>query len=122
MRATGGYTRSNEERERERERETKGAATTHSASVSPFESRGRVIREYVTASQFVFITCTDFQARRANIRFRKGGKMEFVHTLNGSGLAVGRTMVAIMENFQKENGFEVPKALRDYMRTDFVEF
>ncbi len=66
--------------------------------------------------------CTDFQARRANIRFRKGGKVEFVHTLNGSGLAVGRTMIAIMENFQKENGFEVPQALRDYMRTDFVEF
>jgi seryl-tRNA synthetase len=66
--------------------------------------------------------CTDFQARRANIRFRRAGKMEFVHTLNGSGLAVGRTMIAIMENFQDENGFSVPKALRDYMRCDRVEF
>ncbi|MFA6328580.1 MAG: serine--tRNA ligase [Candidatus Micrarchaeia archaeon] len=66
--------------------------------------------------------CTDFQARRANIRFRRAGKPEFVHTLNGSGLAVGRTMIAIMENYQDENGFEVPKALRDYMRCDRVEF
>jgi seryl-tRNA synthetase len=66
--------------------------------------------------------CTDFQARRANIRFRRQGKMEFVHTLNGSGMAVGRTMIAIMENFQDENGFTVPKALRDYMRCDRVEF
>ncbi|VVC02211.1 Serine--tRNA ligase [uncultured archaeon] len=66
--------------------------------------------------------CTDFQARRASIRFRRQGKMEFVHTLNGSGLAVGRTMIAIMENFQDENGFTVPKALRDYMRCERVEF
>ncbi len=66
--------------------------------------------------------CTDFQARRANIRFRRQGKMEFVHTLNGSGIAVGRAMIAIMENYQDENGFIVPKALRDYMRCDRVEF
>jgi len=66
--------------------------------------------------------CTDFQARRANIRFWRSGKPEFVHTLNGSGLAVGRTMIAIMENYQDETGFTVPKALRDYMRCDRVEF
>lgn len=66
--------------------------------------------------------CTDFQARRANIRFRRQGKMEFAHTLNGSGIAVGRAMIAIMENFQDESGFTVPKALRDYMRCDRVEF
>jgi seryl-tRNA synthetase len=66
--------------------------------------------------------CTDFQARRANIRFWRAGKPEFVHTLNGSGLAVGRTMIAIMENYQDENGFIVPKALRDYMRCDRVDF
>ena len=60
----------------------------------------------------------DFQARRANIRFRRaGGKPEFVHTLNGSGLAVGRTSAAIMENFQQKDGsIVVPKALRKYMR------
>ncbi len=60
----------------------------------------------------------DFQARRANIRFRRRGKKgtEFVHTLNGSGLAVGRTVVAILENYQQEDGSVlVPEALRPYM-------
>ena len=66
--------------------------------------------------------CTDFQARRASIRFRRDGKTEFVHTLNGSGIAVGRTMIAIMENYQDENGFSIPAPLRDYMRCDRVEF
>ncbi len=62
--------------------------------------------------------CTDFQARRANIRFRRKGKKgsEFVHTLNGSGLAVGRTVVAILENYQQEDGSVIiPEALRPYM-------
>ncbi len=62
--------------------------------------------------------CEDFQARRANLRFRPagGGKPEFVHTLNGSGLAVGRTLVAILENGQQEDGSVVlPKALQPYM-------
>ena len=59
----------------------------------------------------------DFQARRANIRYRrKDGKVEFVHTLNGSGLALPRTLVAIMENYQQEDGsIKVPAALRTYM-------
>lgn len=60
----------------------------------------------------------DFQARRANIRFKPtaGGKPQFVHTLNGSGLAVGRTLIAIMENYQQEDGtIVIPKALHDYM-------
>ena len=60
----------------------------------------------------------DFQARRAGIRFRReaGSKPEFVHTLNGSGLAVGRTVAAILENFQQEDGSVViPDALRSYM-------
>jgi seryl-tRNA synthetase len=59
-----------------------------------------------------------FQARRANIKFRAGGtgKAEFVHTLNGSGLAVGRTLVAILENYQQKDGSVViPPALRPYM-------
>ncbi|MGH9442390.1 MAG: serine--tRNA ligase [Thermoanaerobaculia bacterium] len=59
----------------------------------------------------------DFQARRANIRYRPApdAKPEFVHTLNGSGLAVGRTLVAILENYQREDGtVEVPEALRPY--------
>ena len=62
--------------------------------------------------------CGDFQARRMDARFRpKGGKdLEFVHTLNGSGLAVGRTMVALLENYQQANGdITIPEALRPYM-------
>lgn len=65
----------------------------------------------------------DFQARRANIRFRreKGMKPEFVHTLNGSGLAVGRTVAAILENYQQEDGLvEIPEALRKYTGFDVI--
>ena len=59
----------------------------------------------------------DYQARRANIRFRRaGGKPEFVHTLNGSGLAIGRTTAAVLENYQQADGsVVVPEALRRYM-------
>ncbi len=69
-------------------------------------------REISSCSNF-----EDFQARRANIRFRSaGGKPQFVHTLNGSGLAVGRTLVAILENYQREDGsVAIPQALRNYM-------
>ncbi len=62
--------------------------------------------------------CADFQARRAQIRFRRAGgaKPEFVHTLNGSGLAIGRTWIAILENFQQEDGSVlIPEALQPYM-------
>jgi seryl-tRNA synthetase len=61
--------------------------------------------------------CGDFQARRMNARYRsKDGKPEYVHTLNGSGLAVGRTLVAILENYQNADGsINVPKALVSYM-------
>ena len=62
--------------------------------------------------------CEDFQARRANIRFRRepNSKLEFVHTLNGSGLALGRTVGAILESYQQEDGTVViPEALRPYM-------
>jgi len=72
-----------------------------------------VYREISSCSNF-----EDFQARRANIRFRRepGAKPEFVHTLNGSGLAVGRTVAAILENCQQEDGSVlIPKALRPYM-------
>lgn len=58
----------------------------------------------------------EFQARRAKIRFKDGDKNSFVHTLNGSSLAVGRTLVAIMENFQNEDGsITIPKALEPYL-------
>jgi seryl-tRNA synthetase len=63
-----------------------------------------------------------FQARRAQIRAKSGkGKAEFVHTLNGSGLAVGRTWLAIVENYQQADGsVVVPEALRPYMGTDII--
>jgi len=62
--------------------------------------------------------CGDFQARRMNLRFRRagGGKPEFAHTLNGSGLAVGRTWIAILENYQQADGsVDIPEALMPYM-------
>ena len=65
----------------------------------------------------------DFQARRTNVRFRrgKGQKPEFVHTLNGSGVAIGRTVAAILENFQQADGtVVVPEVLRPYMGTDVI--
>lgn len=61
-------------------------------------------------------TTGDFQARRAKIRFKDGKKNRFVHTLNGSALAVGRTLVAIMENYQNEDGtIEIPEVLKKYI-------
>src|SRR6202043_1975082 len=64
-----------------------------------------------------------FQARRANIRYRPAGakKSEFLHTLNGSGLAVGRTYLAILENYQQADGtIKVPEALIPYMNGDTI--
>ena len=75
-------------------------------------------REISSCSNFL-----DFQARRANIRFRRDAKSkpEFVHTLNGSGLAVGRTVAAILENYQQEDGsVVVPEVLRKYMGCDVI--
>ncbi len=66
----------------------------------------------------------DFQARRANIRFRRDAKSkpEFVHTLNGSGLAVGRTFAAVLENYQNEDGsITIPEVLRPFMGCDKIE-
>lgn len=66
--------------------------------------------------------CTDFQARRAGIRFRRSdNSKEFVHTLNGSGLAVGRTMVALLEHHQREDGrVNIPEALRPFFGADLL--
>lgn len=71
-----------------------------------------IYREISSCSNF-----ENFQARRAKIRYRKSGnKVDFVHTLNGSGLAVGRTVMAVMENFQNADGsITIPEALRPYM-------
>lgn len=76
-------------------------------------------REISSCSNFL-----DFQARRANIRFRRDtkSKPEFVHTLNGSGVAVGRTVAALLENYQQADGSViVPKVLRPYMGCDVIE-
>ena len=69
-------------------------------------------REISSCSNF-----KDFQARRANIRYRASdGKVRFAHTLNGSGLAVGRTLLAIIENYQQEDGsIIIPEVLRPYL-------
>ena len=75
-------------------------------------------REISSCSNFM-----DFQARRANIRYRdKQGKVQFVHTLNGSGLAVGRTVAAILENYQQADGsVVVPEVLRPFMGVDVIK-
>lgn len=80
-------------------------------------SYGRYV-EISSCSNFL-----DFQARRANLRFRnEEGKVEYLHTLNGSGLAVGRTFAAILENYQNEDGsVTVPEALRARMGVDKIE-
>ena len=80
-------------------------------------SYGRYV-EISSCSNFV-----DYQARRANIKYREelNSKPQFVHTLNGSGLAVGRTVAAILENYQNEDGsVTVPEVLRPYMGTDII--
>lgn len=67
--------------------------------------------------------CTDFQARRGNIRFKEAGKKgtQFVHTLNGSGLAVGRTMSAVLENYQQPDGtVKIPEVLQPYLRREVL--
>ena len=81
-------------------------------------SYGRYV-EISSCSNFL-----DFQARRANIRFKREGakKPEFVHTLNGSGLAIGRTTAAVLENFQQADGSVIiPEPLRKYMGVDKIE-
>ncbi len=81
-------------------------------------SYGRYV-EISSCSNFV-----DYQARRANIKFKNSpkDKAQFVHTLNGSGLAVGRTVAAILENYQNEDGsVTVPEVLRPYMGTDIIK-
>ena len=79
-----------------------------------------------SANEFMEISsCSNtesFQARRSGIRFKpKGGKSDFVHTLNGSGLAVGRTWLSIMENYQQADGSVlIPEALRPYLGADRI--
>lgn len=81
-----------------------------------FPSQGRY-REVSSCSN-----CEDFQARRMGTKYRDSqGRLHFVHTLNGSGLAIGRTLAAILENYQQEDGSViVPEALRDYVKADRI--
>ncbi len=66
--------------------------------------------------------CTDFQARRLNIRFEEKGERKFVHTLNGTAYAIGRTIIAILENYQNEGGsVMVPEVLRKWMGKDIIK-
>ncbi len=81
----------------------------------PSENRYREISSVSNAE--------DYQARRGNIKYRPdaSSKLDYVHTLNGSGLAVGRTLVAVMENYQQQDGtIKVPKVLQKYMETDII--
>jgi len=95
-----------------------GAASAKTYDIEVYlPSYGRYV-EISSCSNF-----EDFQARRANIRFKEAqGKNRFAHTLNGSGLAVGRTVAAILENYQNQDGsVTVPKALVKYMGTNIIK-
>lgn len=91
-----------------------GFSATKSYDIEVWLPSQKAYREISSCSNF-----GDFQARRANIRYRPaaGEKPRFVHTLNGSGLAIGRTWIAVLENFQMADGsIRIPEALRPYMR------
>ncbi|MDI6889426.1 MAG: serine--tRNA ligase [Thermodesulfovibrionales bacterium] len=96
-----------------------GFAASKTYDLEVWLSAQQRYREISSCSNF-----TDFQARRANIRFKREGKKgtEFVHTLNGSGLAIGRTLIAILENYQQKDGSVViPEVLRPYMGIDIIK-
>lgn len=95
-----------------------GFASAKTYDIEVWLPSSREFREISSCSN-----CEAFQARRAGIRFkpRGGGKSEFVHTLNGSGLAVGRTWIAVVENYQQADGsIVIPGALRPYMGIDRI--
>jgi seryl-tRNA synthetase len=95
-----------------------GAASAKTYDLEVWLPGQQLYREISSCSNF-----EAFQARRANIRWRPEGgkKTEFVHTLNGSGLAIGRTWLAILENYQQADGsVMIPEALRPYMCTDRI--
>ena len=95
-----------------------GFASAKTYDIEVWLPSGKEFREISSCSN-----CEAFQARRAGIRFKPkaGGKSEFVHTLNGSGLAVGRTWIAVVENYQQADGsIVVPEVLRPYMGIDRI--
>lgn len=65
--------------------------------------------------------CTDFQSRRIPLRFRRDNRIEYPHTLNGSGVAVGRALIALVENHWEDRGVRIPKKLQSYIGTDYLE-
>ncbi len=89
-----------------------GFSSSKTYDIEVWSPAANAYMEISSCSNFI-----DFQARRANIRYRDDkGKVQFVHTLNGSGLAVGRTLLAIIENYQKEDGtFSIPDVLAPYL-------
>jgi len=95
-----------------------GFASAKTYDIEVWLPSGNEFREISSCSN-----CEAFQARRAGVRFKpKSEKSEFVHTLNGSGLAVGRTWIAILENYQQADGsVAIPEALRPYMGCDAIE-
>jgi seryl-tRNA synthetase len=94
-----------------------GFASAKTYDIEVWLPAGGEFREISSCSN-----CEAFQARRAGIRFKpKGGKSEFVHTLNGSGLAVGRTWIALVENYQQADGsILIPEVLRPYLGADRI--
>ncbi len=94
-----------------------GFASAKTYDLEVWLPSARTFREISSCSN-----CEAFQARRANIRAKgKSGKSEFVHTLNGSGLAVGRTWLAVVENYQQADGsIRIPEALQPYMGTEVI--
>jgi seryl-tRNA synthetase len=95
-----------------------GFASAKTYDIEVWLPSGQEFREISSCSN-----CEAFQARRAGIRFKPkaGGKSDFVHTLNGSGLAVGRTWIAVVENYQQVDGsILIPEALRPYMGIDRI--
>ncbi|HKW74514.1 MAG TPA: aminoacyl--tRNA ligase-related protein, partial [Terriglobales bacterium] len=95
-----------------------GAASAKTYDLEVWLPGQQLYREISSCSNF-----ETYQARRANIRYRPQGskKTEYVHTLNGSGLAVGRTWLAILENYQQTDGSViVPEALRPYMNAERI--
>jgi seryl-tRNA synthetase len=96
-----------------------GFASAKTYDIEVWLPSGSEFREISSCSN-----CEAFQARRAGIRYKPkaGGKSDFVHTLNGSGLAVGRTWIAVVENYQQADGsIIVPEALRPYMGIDVIQ-
>ncbi len=94
-----------------------GAVAAKKYDIEAWMPAQQKFREVVSCSN-----CTEYQSRRLKIRYRENGEKKFVHTLNSTAIATTRTMVAIMENFQEENGIRIPEPLVKYTGFDFIEF